>query len=211
MFPFAPLDRAAGILFQGLFHVSREHETIFPETGLTDLHDFDAIVAHYEATVFRTLARLTGDRDGLEDLAQEVFLRLFRALPHFREEAQLSTFLYRIVVNVVNDEFSRRQQARRSSSIDDEEPAALAHPAPGPAQLLEKAQMREAVEAALQELSPRDRAILTLHYQEERSYEEIAAILDQPMGTVKTNLHRARERLKVIIKERAWTIGYQKT
>ena len=175
------------------------------------MQDFDAIVAQHETTVFRTLARLTGDRDGLEDLAQEVFLRLFRALPHFREDAQLSTFLYRIIVNVVNDEFSRRHRARRSSSIDDEESDALAHPSPGPAQLLEKAQMREAVEASLQELSPRDRAILTLHYQEERSYEEIAAILDQPMGTVKTNLHRARERLKVIIKERAWTIGYQKT
>jgi RNA polymerase sigma-70 factor, ECF subfamily len=175
------------------------------------LQDFDAIVARYEATVFRTLARLTGDLDGLEDLAQEVFLRLFRALPHFREEAQLSTFLYRIVVNVVNDEFRRRQQARRASSIEEDETEALAHPAPGPAQLLEKAQMREAVEAALRELSPRDRAILTLHYQEERSYEEIAAILDQPMGTVKTNLYRARERLKVIIRERAWTIGYQKT
>jgi RNA polymerase sigma factor (sigma-70 family) len=81
----------------------------------------------------------------------------------------------------------------------------------GSAQLIEQAQMREGVEAALQELSPRDRAILTLHYQEERRHEEIAAILGQPMGTVKTNLYRARERLKVIMKERAWTIGYQKT
>jgi RNA polymerase sigma factor (sigma-70 family) len=174
------------------------------------LQDFESIVAQHEATVFRTLARLTGDRDGLEDLAQEVFLRLFRALPHFREEAQLSTFLYRIVINVVNDEFRRRQQARRASSIEEDETETLAHPASGPAQLLEKAQMREAVEAALQELSPRDRAILTLHYQEERSYEEIAAILDQPMGPVKTNLHRARERLKVIMKEQAWTSSYQK-
>ncbi len=59
--------------------------------------------------VFRTLARLTGEREGLEDMAQEAFLRLFRALPHFRGEAQLSTFLYRIIVNVVNDEFRDRQ------------------------------------------------------------------------------------------------------
>jgi RNA polymerase sigma-70 factor (ECF subfamily) len=50
-------------------------------------------------------------------------------------------------------------------------------------------------------LAPRDRAILTLHYQEGRSYEEIAAILDAPLGTVKTNLYRARERLKAIMKE----------
>src|SRR4029077_14515427 len=107
-------------------------------------------------------------------------------------------------------EFRRRQQARRSSPLDNAASEALAHPAAGPAQLLEKSQMREVVEAALRELSPRDRVILTLHYQEERSYEEISAILDQPMGTVKTNLYRARERLKVIMKEGAWTIGYQK-
>jgi len=62
--------------------------------------------------------------------------------------------------------------------------------------------MQERVEAALRQLSAHDRAILTLHYQEERSYEEIAAILDRPMGTVKTHLYRARERLKVIMKER---------
>ena len=152
--------------------------------------------------VFRTLARLTGDRDGLEDLAQEVFLRLFRALPHFRGQAQVTTFLYRIMVNLVNDEFRRRQKARRASPIEEEE-RTLEHSAPGPLELLEQSQRQEAVEAALLRLDPRDRAILTLHYQEGRAYEEIAAILDAPLGTVKTRLYRARERLKVMLKE--WT------
>jgi len=152
--------------------------------------------------VFRTLARLTGARDGLEDLAQEVFLRLFRAMPHFRKEAQVSTFLYRIIVNVVNDEFRRRQQSRLGSPIEDEAHA-LEHPAPDPAQLLERNQVQEAVDAALSRLNPRDRGILTLHYQEGRSYEEIAAILAVPIGTLKTHLYRARERLKIMMKE--WT------
>jgi RNA polymerase sigma-70 factor (ECF subfamily) len=164
------------------------------------LQDLAELVEQHQAMVFRTLARLTGEREGLEDLAQEAFLRLFRALPHFRGEAQISTFLYRILVNVVNDEFRRRGQARRGSSLD-EEAYELPHPAPGPADLVERSQMQEAVDAALLRLAPRDRAILTLHYQEGRSYEEIAAILDAPLGTVKTNLHRARERLKAIMKE----------
>ena len=61
--------------------------------------------------------------------------------------------------------------------------------------------MQQAVDEALRQLTPQDRAILTLHYQEGRSYEEIAAILDSPMGTVKTHLYRARERLKTMMNE----------
>ncbi|HXP86274.1 MAG TPA: sigma-70 family RNA polymerase sigma factor [Bryobacteraceae bacterium] len=166
------------------------------------MDDFAELVERHQTMVFRTLARLTGDREGLEDLAQEVFLRLFRALPHFRKQAQVGTFLYRIIVNVVNDEFRRRQKARLASPIEEEEHA-LEHSAPGPLELLEQSQMEEAVDAALLRLTEYDRAILTLHYQEDRSYEEIAAILDAPMGTVKTHLYRARERLKGMMKE--WT------
>jgi RNA polymerase sigma-70 factor (ECF subfamily) len=134
-------------------------------------------------------------------MAQEVFLRLFRALPHFRGDAQLSTFLYRIVVNVVNDEFRDRKKARLTSSIEDDEARGLAHASSGPAVLAERAQMQQAVEAALRHLTPHDRTILTLHYQEGRSYGEITAILDLPLGTVKTHLFRARERLRLIMKE----------
>jgi RNA polymerase sigma-70 factor (ECF subfamily) len=165
------------------------------------LYDFEQLVERYEEMVFRTLARLTGEREGLEDMAQEAFLRLFRALPHFRGEAQISTFLYRIVVNVVNDEFRDRKKARLTSPIEGEEARGLAHAGAGPAVLAERAQMQEAVEEALRQLTPADRTILTLHYQEGRSYEEIAAILDSPMGTVKTHLYRARERLKIMMKE----------
>jgi RNA polymerase sigma-70 factor, ECF subfamily len=182
--------------------VSPNYETIPAKDGLTGLDDFTELVERHQTMVFRTLARLTGDREGLEDLAQEVFLRLFRALPHFRGQAQVSTFLYRIMVNLVNDEFRRRQKARRASPIEEEE-RTLEHSAPGPLELLEQSQRQEAVEAALLRLDPRDRAILTLHYQEGRAYEEIAAILDAPLGTVKTRLYRARERLKVMLKE--WT------
>ncbi len=164
------------------------------------MEEFAELVEQHQAMVFRTLARLTGEREGLEDLAQEVFLRLFRALPNFRGRAKLSTFLYRIIVNVVNDEWSRRQAARRMDPID-EETQVLVNPGPDPAELLERGRLQEALDASLEQLKLRDRTILTLHYQEGRSYEEIAKILDLPMGTVKTNLYRARERLKDTMKE----------
>lgn len=191
-----------------MFHPSwRDRETICAQGGLIALHDslqdFEQLVERHQEMVFRTLARLTGEREGLEDMAQETFLRLFRALPHFRGDAQVSTFLYRIIVNVVNDEFRDRQKARLASPIDDEAARGLAHTGASPAVLAERSQMQQAVEDALRQLAPSDRIILTLHYQEGRSYEEIAAILDSPMGTVKTHLYRARERLKIIMKE--WT------
>src|ERR1700748_1927113 len=71
--------------------------------------------------VFRMLVRLTGSRENVDDLAQDVFLRLYRALPSFRGEALLSTYLHRIVVNVAQDEWKRRKRIdQRQTSISDE-------------------------------------------------------------------------------------------
>ncbi len=146
-----------------------------------------------------------GPCNELEDLAQEVFLRLFRGLAQFRGQAKLSTWLYRITVNVANDELRRRVAWRREVSIDDPQgawperlPAAAADPGEGMDRETFLGSLREAVE----QLIPRDRAILTLYYQEERSYQEISDILELPMGTVKTQIHRAKEHLKNRMKER---------
>ncbi|HTZ58853.1 MAG TPA: sigma-70 family RNA polymerase sigma factor, partial [Acidobacteriaceae bacterium] len=73
---------------------------------------FEQIVRDHQAMVFRTLVRLTGSREYIDDLAQEVFLRLYRALGGFRGEALLSTYLYRIIVNVAQDEWKRRRRDR---------------------------------------------------------------------------------------------------
>jgi RNA polymerase sigma factor (sigma-70 family) len=95
------------------------------------------------------------------------------------------------------------QDHAREIEEREERDLGLAHSAAGPAVLAERAQMQQVVEEALRQLNSQDRTILTLHCQEGRSYEEIAAILDSPMGTVKTHLYRARERLKLMMKE--WT------
>ena len=74
---------------------------------------FEQVVEEHQAMVFRTLLRLTGSREHLDDLAQEVFLRLYRALPSFRGEALVTTYLYRIAVNVTQDEWKRRRRVER--------------------------------------------------------------------------------------------------
>jgi RNA polymerase sigma-70 factor (ECF subfamily) len=165
--------------------------------------NFEQIVRDHQAMVFRTLLRLTGSREHLDDLAQDVFLRLYRALPAFRGEALLSTYLYRITVNVAQDEWKRRRREERplvSMEADNEDESGwedrLAHPDPDAEQQLSAKQFQRAVEAQLQQLSAVERAVLVLYHQEERSYEQIALALELPIGTVRTHLHRGRKKLR---------------
>jgi RNA polymerase sigma-70 factor (ECF subfamily) len=170
---------------------------------------FEQIVRQHQAMVFRTLLRLTGSREHVEDLAQDVFFRLYRALPAFRGEALLSTWLYRIIVNVAQDEWKRRRRVDRplvsmTASDDDEEFAwqdRLAHPGPNAEQQFVERQFRLQVEEQLQQLSTIERTVLVLYHQEEQSYQQIAQTLKMPIGTVRTHLHRGRKKLRESIQQ----------
>jgi RNA polymerase sigma factor (sigma-70 family) len=170
---------------------------------LSNESSFEQIVREHQAMVFRTLARLTGQRDGIEDLAQDVFLRMFRALPGFRNEALVSTYLYRIAVNVAQDEWKRRRREERTHvSISDETNAwedRLEHPGQTPEETLQERQLQGLVEEHLMKLSGVERAVLVLYHQEERSYQQIAEALRMPIGTVRTHLHRGRGKLREAI------------
>jgi RNA polymerase sigma-70 factor (ECF subfamily) len=166
---------------------------------------FEQIVRDHQAMVFRTLVRLTGSREHVEDLAQEVFFRLYKALPAFRGDALMTTYLYRITVNVAQDEWKRRRRLERplvsmTASFDDDADfdweERLAHPAPDAEQQFAERQFRLSVEEQLQQLSAVERAVLVLYHQEERSYEQIAETLKMPIGTVRTHLHRGRRKLR---------------
>jgi RNA polymerase sigma factor (sigma-70 family) len=175
--------------------------------------NFEQIVRDHQAMVFRTLVRLTGSRD-VEDLAQEVFLRLYRAVPGFRGESLLTTYLYRIVVNVAQDEWKRRRRDRPLLSFSDEEADwedRLPHPGLDAEQQLSEKQFRYSVEQQLQQLSPIERSILVLYHQEELSYEQIALSLKLPIGTVRTHLHRGRKKLREAIEQAGRRDAWQKT
>jgi RNA polymerase sigma-70 factor (ECF subfamily) len=165
--------------------------------------NFEQIVCDHQAAVFRTLARLIGRREDIEDLAQEVFLRLYRALPSFRGEAQISTFLYRITVNVAQDEWKRRRRVDRPLvSISDGDAGwkdRLSHPDRNPEQQLSDREFGQAVESELTQLSNVERTVLVLFHQEEQTYEQIALTLAMPINTIRTHLHRGRRRLREAI------------
>ncbi len=164
---------------------------------------FEQVVRENQALVFRTLYRLSGSREHLEDLAQEVFLRLYKALPNFRGEALVSTYVYRITVNVAQNEWKRRKRADRPLISISEETSMwedrLEHPERNAEQRLEESEFRLRVEEKLQELSAVERTVLVLYYQEERSYEQIAAALNMPLGTIRTHLHRGRKKLREML------------
>lgn len=159
--------------------------------------------------VFRTLTRMTGTGPHVEDLAQEAFLRLYRALPEFRGDATVSTYLYRIVVNLSQDEWKRRRKERthlasEPAFFEDEESGEwlenfagddLTGHARTPEQLMSDADLQRSVDAALLALPEVERAVLVLYHQEECSYEGISVALGLPINTVRTHLHRGRKRL----------------
>jgi RNA polymerase sigma-70 factor, ECF subfamily len=179
---------------------------------LTSPENFEALVREHQALVFRTLTRLTGSGPQVEDLAQEVFLRLYRALPHFRGDSTMSTYLYRIVVNVAQDEWKRRRKERihlaTEPVVEDENDAGWIENLPGdalqehvrdPEQKMVDAELLAAVDAAMAKLPEMERAVLVLYHQEECSYEGVAAALAMPINTVRTHLHRGRKRLNEIL------------
>ena len=154
---------------------------------------FARLVERNQTAIYNLLLRMTRDREEAVDLTQETFLRAWRSLAGFRAEAKFSTWLYRIAYNVC---LSRRV-VHRAAFADPS--AAESLPIPEreePPAVVLRQERRERVLAAMDGLTPAYRLVLDLYYWRECSYEEIAAILDQPMGTVKTHLFRAKAALR---------------
>jgi RNA polymerase sigma-70 factor, ECF subfamily len=166
---------------------------------------FEEVVREHQQFVFRTLARLTGAGEHVEDLAQDVFLRLYRGLEGFRGDAKITTWLYRITLNVAQDEWKRRKKEQANASFDDPDAGWVERISAedGDAeQILSQKQAMAAVNEALSELSETERAVIVMFHQEECTYEQIALVLKLPLNTVRTHLHRGRQKLKERLKGR---------
>ena len=149
-----------------------------------DRRAFSELVRRHQSSVRRLLRRLcAGDAAQADDLAQETFLRAYRRLGTWRGGGRLSTWLYRIAWN------GWASQARRP-------PAPLAEPSAPPRDAADAAIDRHDLERALAGLRDEERAALALAYGQDVSHEEAAAILGCPLGTLKTNILRGKEKLR---------------
>lgn len=175
-----------------------------------DQEAFAALVAQHQRYVYNLALRVLKNEEEALDLAQETFVRAWTALPNFRGQSQFRTWLYRIVTNLC---YNRLPNLRRSLNElgDDviaeipETDIAFDNPAHG----LESRELRTYLHKAIDNLDENYRLLISLRYQNELSYEEIATMLNLPLGTVKTGLFRAKEQLRRALEmyqEPSWTI-----
>lgn len=162
-----------------------------------DTDAFADLLALHERFVYNLALRVIGNPSEAEDVAQEAFVRAWQALPGFRGGSALRTWLYRIVVNLCINRFPRlRRELGELTETDIDslpETTRLEH---DPALRSELHERRAWLRREIERLPDSQRLLLTLRYQDELSYEEIASLVGLPLGTVKTGLFRAKERLR---------------
>jgi len=169
---------------------------------------FESLIQAYERKAYLHAYRLCGHREDALEITQEIFLKLYRSLSGFRRESSFNTWFYRLATNVAYDFLRKRYRddKNRSFSWDDDQEDRIEQepmdPTPWPEEIAEKEDLKKLMQQALWELRPDHREVLFLYDFENRSYEEIAELLDCQLGTVKSRLHRARNELRKIILER---------
>lgn len=166
-----------------------------------DTAAFEQLMLDNQDRVYTLCLRMTGNREDALDLAQETFLNAWRGLSSFQGNSSFSTWVYRLASNACIDflrKRKRRQQRESPHSLDDEE-APLPEPADprgSPEEELERRELRRAVERGLQALPDHHRQVLVMRELSGMSYQEIGAVLDLDLGTVKSRIARARLALK---------------
>ncbi len=154
---------------------------------------FGTLVERYERAVYHLCLRTMRDAEEARDCAQEAFFKAFRSLRTFKPGAKFSTWIFSIAYHACCDRLARRKR------FSDAEMPDYADPGPGPAHVAERADEAQALRSAIERLPEKYRTVITLYHLQGRQYEEIARVLDLPMGTVKTHLFRAKELLRKML------------
>ncbi len=151
---------------------------------------FGELVDRYKNLVYAMIYRMVTDRSQVDDLAQDVFLKVHRGLPYFRGEARLSTWIYRIVSNVC---VQARGAHRATTSTSDVAEASSTDGA------FADIELRDRIEKAIAQLPENYRFLIAAHYLKGVQYEALAESLNMPLGTVKTHLYRAKRQLRELL------------
>jgi len=178
-----------------------------------DKQAYELLVAKYQRRITRLLSRIIRDPSDIEDVAQEAFIKAYRALPGFRGESAFYTWLYRIAINTAKNHFAAQSRRGATQSTADPEDAenfddalALRDVATPDAVLLSK-QVGEAVNQAIERLPDDLKTAIVLRELEGMSYDEIAAAMNCPVGTVRSRIFRAREAIAADLRPLLGTSG----
>lgn len=172
-------------------------------TQRKDFEGFAKIVDAYHARVHGFVFRMVREQEEAQDITQEVFVRAFQAIDRFDGRSSLRTWLFRIAYNLCVDRSRKKDRTPFFQSLDatvgDEEPAEISDVRWEPSTVMLNEELFQVVEEALTTMSDKLRNVLYLHDKEELGYEEIAAISNIPVGTVKSRLFLARAHLQAAI------------
>jgi RNA polymerase sigma-70 factor, ECF subfamily len=170
---------------------------------------FHALVERHRAMVYRLAYQFAGNHHDAEDIAQDVFIKVFRSLDRFRYDAQLTSWLYRIVMNACIDHKRRHAPAGWAPFTEDAELRMANTPedGPGPEQQAYGGQLGEVLEAEIARLPPGQRLVFTMRHHEGLKLCEIADALGLAEGTVKRQLHAAVHRLRAALTSARVTTG----
>jgi len=194
--PSGPASRRVGL-------VTEDDREAVRRVQAGDTEAFEPLVEKYKRKVFRLAYQVLRDQEDALDVAQEAFVKAFRALPAFKGDSAFYTWLFRITMNVALDR--KRQRATRAKSLgaEDVPPEEWERTAtstdPDPEDVATGAERRERIRKGLDSLSEHHRAIIILSDIEGLQYREIAEVLGIPMGTVMSRLHHARKRLREVL------------
>jgi RNA polymerase sigma-70 factor (ECF subfamily) len=171
-----------------------------------DTAAFGELVRRYQDRLYNTVIRVLNNTEDARDVVQEAFLSAYQSLGSFKGEAQFFTWLYRIAVNTAISH-KRKQRVGLSLETARSEDAAIEPIDPSeasqPSQVLERKEEEYRIQQALNRLSPEHRAVLILKDIEGQKYETMAAILEVPIGTIRSRLHRARSELREVLEKEA--------
>jgi RNA polymerase sigma-70 factor (ECF subfamily) len=168
-----------------------------------DAEAFEQIYRLHHRRVFTLCLRMTQDASTAEDLAQEVFIHLYRTVGSFRGESSFTTWLHRMTVNQVLMHFRKNKRRKAETAVDTDAHELRAAQAPAGAPSVE----RLALDAAVAQLPPGYRAVFILHDVEGYEHEEIARMLGFATGTSKSQLHKARLKLRTLLKRRTMELS----
>lgn len=172
-----------------------------------DKHALDELLCKYKIAVYNLVYRMVKDKQEAEDITQETFIKTFKSLPSFNEDYAFSTWIFKIATNNCIDFFRKRKL--KTYSIDKPiqyKTSEIQQEHPDPDLNAEKSilanERSELIKRAINSLPKKYYEAIVLRHQQEKSYEEIAEMLNLPLGTVKARIFRAREMLNKALKEK---------
>ena len=196
---------------------TKQSATIFARTELSSIDErelierfqngdteaFNPLILKYKQKIYNLLYLRVGDRETAKDLSQDVFLKAFQALPHFKQDSAFYSWLYRIASNCSID-FMRKRKRREvlmfgELPLDTDNTLQMIQVYPSPSEMVENEELGRIIRKAVRQLSPGQRRVFKLRYRRELPIKEIAVRLNKSEGAIKAHLHHAHKKLRSLL------------